>query len=488
MPRKAPPTLTSLLDGPPPFSGDMMLMMDIAGLTDRSWDAWRTFWRVVFGLPLSPDDMVRYTRHTGRLTAPSSVCRRVWMPIGRGAGKSWNVGLAGLFLAISRDYRTELPPGGVAVIPVVGADRDQARLVLGYIKGLMEFERFSKYQRGDALADSISFTTGARIEIKTASYRTIRGFTIPALLADEIAFWRSDESAEPDQEILNAARPGMARLKGSMMFALSSPYAKKGALYKAVQDFYGKDIDGVLVWNADTLSMNPVFADQDEITKAFEEDPAKAGSEYGQGGKVVFRSDVEAFLDIEAVNRVTISGRYELAPQPGIKYVAFVDPSGGSQDSYPLAIAHRVGTGDSVRATLDLVREYPPPFSPETVTKAIADDCRRYGITTVTGDRYAGEWPREPYRKYGITYRVTDDTKSDIYRNLLPAVNAGRVALLDHKRLKAQLCGLERHVAHSGQDTIDHAPGGHDDIANAVAGALVLAAKKSGVTVLPFAF
>ena len=37
-------------------------------------------------------------------------------------------------------------------------------------------------------------------------------------------------------------------------------------------------------------------------------------------------------------------------------------------------------------------------------------------------------------------------------------------------RLAAQLCSLERRTARGGKDSIDHPPGGHDDLANAVAG------------------
>jgi hypothetical protein len=141
----------------------------------------------------------------------------------------------------------------------------------------------------------------------------------------------------------------------------------------------------------------------------------------------------------------------------------------------------------AVRVALDLVREYPSPFSPDAVTADIAATVKQYGCTQVSGDRYGGEFPREPFRKHGITYRVTDSVKSDLYRDFLPLLNSGRVDLLDNKRLKAQLCGLERTVSKAGQDTIDHPFGQHDDVANAAAGALVLAAKKSGVTVLPFA-
>jgi hypothetical protein len=43
----------------------------------------------------------------------------------------------------------------------------------------------------------------------------------------------------------------------------------------------------------------------------------------------------------------------------------------------------------------------------------------------------------------------------------------------------AQFIGLERRTSRSGRDTVDHAPGAHDDIANAAAGAIVAAAGRA---------
>lgn len=77
------------------------------------------------------------------------------------------------------------------------------------------------------------------------------------------------------------------------------------------------------------------------------------------------------------------------------------------------------------------------------------------------------------FRKHGITYDASARPKSDLYRDLLPRLNSGEVDLLDEQRLVAQLCGLERRTSRGGRDSIDHAPGSHDDIANAVAGCLV---------------
>jgi hypothetical protein len=66
---------------------------------------------------------------------------------------------------------------------------------------------------------------------------------------------------------------------------------------------------------------------------------------------------------------------------------------------------------------------------------------------------------------------------------VLPALNAKRVQLLEIGRAISQFCSLERRVARSGRDSIDHAPGGHDDLANAVAGAAALALGHQGVVV-----
>ena len=74
-----------------------------------------------------------------------------------------------------------------------------------------------------------------------------------------------------------------------------------------------------------------------------------------------------------------------------------------------------------------------------------------------------------------LVTKYPTSAKSDLYRDMLPLLNSGKVELLDHPRLISQLCGLERRTARGGRDSIDHAPGQHDDLANAVAGAAILA-------------
>ena len=338
--------------------------------------------------------------------------------------------------------------------------REQAGVIFGYISDLLDNASMLGELVTRRTATTIDLKKGIRIRVATTNYKTVRGYTIVAALCDELAFWPSDTSVSPDHEILSAIRPGMATVPGAKLLCASSPYARRGALYEARQKYLGKVNDRVLVWQADTRTMNPTVP-QSFIDRAYENDPASASAEYGEE----FRRDIEAFISREAIEACVEPGRRELPPTSQT-YHAFVDPSGGSQDSMTLAVGHR----EDDRVVIDCIRERKPPFSPDDVVGEFATVIQSYGLSTLVGDRYAAEWPRERFAAYGVGYEVSTKTKNDLYRDLLPLINARRIEFLDHERLVSQLLGLERQTARSGKDSISHGPRGHDDVANAVAG------------------
>ena len=228
----------------------------------------------------------------------------------------------------------------------------------------------------------------------------------------------------------------------------------------------------MLVAQGASRDFNPSLP-QSVVDRALERDHAAATAEY----LAQFRYDIEGLVSYEIV-QACVGGHFEMAPLAQHRYHAFVDPSGGSADSFTMAIAHKEGD----RIVIDAIHECKPPFNPETVVDDFAVALQPYSVRNITGDRYAGEWPREQFRKRGINYLCADKVKSDLYRDLLPTLNSGRIVLPKSDRLVNQLCGLERRVARSGKDSIDHAPGSHDDLANAVAGAadlIVLAERRS---------
>lgn len=432
-----------------------------------SWAAWQAFLSTLFGLSLSPEQQATFRQCTGRSAMPSAPFTEAWLICGRRAGKSFALALIAVFLACFREWRPYLQPGERAMVMIVAADRKQARSIFRYCKGLLKVPMLARLVERET-AEIFDLKNGVTIEIATASYRRTRGYAICAALLDELAFWSTDDSAEPDVEVLNAIRPGMVQFQGqAMLLAASSPYGRRGALYNAFTCFYGRDDAPALVWKAPTRVMNPSVP-QDLIDAETERDPARASAEY----MAEFRTDVEAFLSREAVAACVEPGVRERKHVKRLRYFGFVDPSGGSADSFTLAIAHKEGD----TAILDLVREVKPPFSPEAVVSEFCDTLRSYRIARVGGDKYGGEWPREQFRKYGVYYKPAAHTRSELYGALLPGINSRSVVLLDNDRLTNQLVALERRTTRGGRDAIDHPPGSHDDLANAAAGALQAAA------------
>lgn len=439
----------------------------------ETWAAWFAFLAALFALPMTPEQLELYRKHTGRDAPPADPGDEAWLIVGRRGGKSFIMALIAVFLACFRSYAEYLQPGERATVAVIAADRRQARTILRYVGAMLNGIELLKPMIEREVADGFDLSNSTTIEVGTASSRSSRGYTFAAAICDELAFWRNDESsAEPDYEILDAIRPGLASIPGSILIGASSPYARRGALWEAFRKWWGK-IGAPLVWKGATREMNPTIRPA-VIERAMERDEASAKAEYG----AEFRTDVEALFTREAVAKVIDQGIIERPYDSRNRYVAFVDPSGGSADSMTLAIAHTEGSV----GILDAVREIRPPFSPDATVKEFADLVKTYHLTAVTGDRYGGEWPRERFRVHGVNYELADMTRSELYLALVPTVNSGRVSLLDVPRLESQLVNLERRTSRGGRDSVDHAPGGHDDVANAVAGAIVGCGKGSTFT------
>lgn len=438
----------------------------------QTWTAWFSFLCALFALPMTPEQLAIYRERTGRNEPPSSVAAEGWLVCGRRAGKSFILALVAVFLACFHDYREFLAPGERGTILIVATDRKQARVITRYIRALLHNVPMLARMIERETTEAFDLNNRVTIEVGTASFRSTRGYTIIAALCDELAFWSDENSTEPDYEVLAAIRPGMATIPNAMLLCASSPYARRGALWNAHRQHFGKDDDPILVWQAPTRAMNATVP-QSVVDEAMERDPASASAEY----LAQFRSDIEAFVTREAVEACISVGVRERPRIGDCRYAGFIDPSGGSSDSMTLAIGH----AEKEIVVIDALRERRPPFSPDDVTDEFSALLKSYGVNKITGDRYGGEWCREPFRKHSIRYELAAKPKSDLYRDMLPLLNSKRIDLLDHDRMTAQLVGLERRTARSGRDSIDHPPSFHDDLANVIAGACsLLAAGKSG--------
>ncbi len=86
------------------------------------------------------------------------------------------------------------------------------------------------------------------------------------------------------------------------------------------------------------------------------------------------------------------------------------------------------------------------------------------------------------FAQRSVTYRHSTRDRTAIYANVLPLFTSGRARILDNPRLIAQFAsGSSGTRSPAGHERIDHGPGGHDDLCNAAAGALVKATSGSAL-------
>src|SRR5262249_21294673 len=180
-----------------------------------------------------------------------------WLVCGRRAGKSFILALCAVFLACFYEYRKFLAPGERGTVLIIATNSKQARVIFRYVRALLtNIPMLAKMIERETADASVT------IEVHPASAKSTRGYAVVAALLDEVAFFPTDDSANPDYDILDALRPGMATIPNAMLLCASSPYARRGALWDAFRRHYAKDDDPVLVWRAPTRAMNPVVSQQ----------------------------------------------------------------------------------------------------------------------------------------------------------------------------------------------------------------------------------
>lgn len=425
----------------------------------ETFRTWFTITKAIEGLPLNDEELETFHLLTGRTEAPKTAAKEVWIIAGRRAAKSRQMAMNAVWKATSC-YYPDLAPGERAVASIVATDKKQARLVFRYVEALVNGVPALKKMKIGETQESFEFDNGASIEVQAASFRSVRGRSYVFFGVDEAAFLRDEESANPDSELYVAALPGLATIKSSLFWGSSSPWGKRGLVFDKYSQHWGKNT-GPLVFKGPTKLFNPTIEDS-FIQEMKDRDPAAAESEwFGE-----FRSDLASFIALETVMACVDKNVTVRAPRGDTRYVCFVDMSGGMRDSATAAIAHREGE----RVIVDCVLEYKAPFSPAEVIGEMCDVIKRYRVGTVVSDRYAAEFPRDHFRRHGISLRPAEQNRSQLYLTLLPGLLSQSVSLVNNERLISQLCGLERRTGLAGRTIIDHRPGSNDDVSNSVAG------------------
>jgi hypothetical protein len=450
-------------------------------LRDESWFGWKVLLIAAAGEELTPDERIEYKRLTGRDKEPGRMCKELICIFGRRAGKTTAMTVFAIWISCLCDHSDVLAVGETGVALLISRDQRVARIILERAYEIMLQSPPLRSMIINKTADSIVLNNHCTMEVRPCSYATLRGPTYILIVCDELAQWfTSTDFANPDIEVLTAVRGGTLTTRAPTLM-VSSTYSKHGVLYDRYKKYFSPNgPDDIVVAFGTCFDLNPSLP-RDEIQRDIESDPARFRAEYLSE----WRDDHGGFIGREIVER-NVRDYIELLPQPGIIYRCFIDQASGVDggDSFVIVIGHKVGT----RVVVDVIREIRPPFDFfEVVNTVLVPLCRRYRIYKVTGDNYAGELAKAPIRKAGIGFDLAQKHKSELYSDpFVGMLNSAGIDLPKHERAIVQICQLERTMLRTGREQITHPSGGHDDIANAIAGLVDLVLNTSGYTLEPF--
>lgn len=460
---------------------DPRLLRSAFGGTLGTWLRWFVYVCALLGIPFA--DLSRacsregisltegealsiFQQHTGRQAPRPGGYRQTLVIVAPQSGKT-------SILAVLAVYSALTGRAGQTVAIIAQSHRASKAAPFRYVKTLFEDVPALRAEVVSMTAETIELKNGVRIVALPSDAKAARGLMCAFFAVDEAAFVTDSEGSPNAGELWSV---GVTRtlMTGGISGFFTSPDSDMGSVPDLFKASFGNEDSPVLAWQSDSRTMNPVI-DVESLEALRKADPARAVSEVDG----LFRtSSAIAAFDAERLAPCVdpeVTDRTASSPGP---FFAFVDMSSGSgKDSAAVAVAH-VEYDETV--VLDAFRVQTPPFDPEKTVATWSAWLRSLGVSSVTGDRFSPGLLPQSFARYGITYEPSTMTRSELFLALVPLVNATRVRLLDDAVLLAQLKGLQRRASGAGRDSIDHAPGRHDDIANACAGAVIMASKAEG--------
>jgi hypothetical protein len=102
-----------------------------------SWNTWRAVLKATFAEPMNGEEIAIFHSVAERTPPKHRVAEAVYI-VGRGGGKDSAASLIASCIAVNFDPRGKLRPGEKAVVMCIAVDREQANIVLGYIRAYFE--------------------------------------------------------------------------------------------------------------------------------------------------------------------------------------------------------------------------------------------------------------------------------------------------------------------------------------------------------------
>jgi hypothetical protein len=300
------------------------------------------------------------------------------------------------------------------------------------------------------------------------------------LIADEAPKMgaRSDDTVTNLDDALSVVRERL--LPGAQIQCIGSPWAPSGTVYDAVQTYFGKPTDSIVVMRTTGPAGNPKYWTPERLDRLREKDEvAWRINALGE-----FIDPESGLLSPVSIRANTREGPLELPPDPEGSYCAAVDPSegGANGNAWTLVIVdrfeQRVEGGDEPRVLyrVAVAREW-RGLRPEECWKEIAAVCARYDLTSAVTDQYAAAANADLARRFGLNLEVdkaTAASRLEDFTNLATLLHQDAIELPPDRQFRRDLLAVKKRTTQTGMTIVlpKTSDGRHCDFAPALAAAV----------------
>jgi hypothetical protein len=368
----------------------------------------------------------------------------------RGSSKTTDLAAVALAVLLASEGRTRAY--------WLAADADQGRLAIDCVAGFVA--------RTEALQGRIEVQarrvavpeTGAALEVLPADAPGAWGLNPHFVFVDELANWSDAPAA---RRLWEAASSAVAKRSDARMVVLTTAGSPDHFAFKVLEHARASSL-----WRCSEREGPAPWMDDDRL---FEQRQRLPESVYEQLFENRWTAAEGSFFD-----RAVVAAAFVLdgpAPERGYgPYVAGLD-LGTVNDRTVFALGHR----DGDRVLLDRMqvwqgsRRHPVDFG--EVERFVVATHQRFGFT-LRLDPWQGLDLAQRLRAQSIAaeeFHFSPASKQRLAATLLSTINNGDLLLYEADGLREELLGLRLVQTSSGAWTFDHARGGHDDRAVALA-------------------
>ena len=402
---------------------------------------------------------------------------------GRQGGKSLCGAAALVWNLLLRPDLDELTEGSTRHGLAVANSREQAQILLGYARRLIENSPLLRHRLVGEREDRLVLEGGRVLVAMPCSDRLMRGLVASIIVLDEFGHFLSETigPAVADR-VYSAVRPSLTTFgEEGRLLAISTPLGSDNLFATLHARARNGELPSAAAFTATTAELNP------RVSAEFlaSERVMLGQADYEREYEAAFGAGSGQFFEDDAVRAVV--GRYrELPPDEIVTAVVGFDPS-FSVDPSAAAVVGRSSADHSQLVVARVERWLPTKtrrrrFRQSTgerqevvdsVLDRVAAIATQYGAPVVT-DQHVPATVIEGLRRRGVS-RVdvrawTAQSQTDAFRALRSFVYTGRITLPDDDQLVSELLRLRTKLrAGSSQVEVPRTGADHCDSAVALA-------------------